>query len=144
MSLRSEIFEQPVVLHNLLAEQFQIVRDIAKVIRAHDVRFIFLAARGTSDNAGRYANYLWGSFNLLPTALATPSLFTTTALSWLPRTVNSFACRRTQSTVSAASIPPSNRSPFTSTRDRPGKADNRASKGASGSRYACKSLTTIR
>jgi glucosamine--fructose-6-phosphate aminotransferase (isomerizing) len=32
--------------------------------------------RGTSDNAGRYANYLWGAQNSLPLALATPSLFT--------------------------------------------------------------------
>jgi glucosamine--fructose-6-phosphate aminotransferase (isomerizing) len=35
-----------------------------------------LAARGTSDNAGRYANYLWGAMNGIPMALATPSLFT--------------------------------------------------------------------
>ena len=34
------------------------------------------AARGTSDNAGRYANYLFGAINQLPVALATPSLFT--------------------------------------------------------------------
>jgi glutamine---fructose-6-phosphate transaminase (isomerizing) len=40
------------------------------------VRYAFLAARGTSDNAGRYANYLWGAHNGLPLALATPSLFT--------------------------------------------------------------------
>ena len=37
---------------------------------------MFLAARGTSDNAGRYANYLLGARNGLPLALATPSLFT--------------------------------------------------------------------
>jgi glutamine---fructose-6-phosphate transaminase (isomerizing) len=37
---------------------------------------VFLAARGTSDNAGRYANYLLGALNGLPLALATPSLFT--------------------------------------------------------------------
>ena len=36
----------------------------------------FYAARGTSDNAGRYANYLLGVMNGLPLALATPSLFT--------------------------------------------------------------------
>jgi glucosamine--fructose-6-phosphate aminotransferase (isomerizing) len=40
------------------------------------VHYAFLAARGTSDNAGRYANYLWGAHNGLPLALATPSLFT--------------------------------------------------------------------
>ncbi len=37
---------------------------------------MFLAARGTSDNAGLFAKYLWGAFNQLPIALAAPSLFT--------------------------------------------------------------------
>jgi glucosamine--fructose-6-phosphate aminotransferase (isomerizing) len=36
-----------------------------------------IAARGTSDNAARYAQYLLGAHNRLPVALATPSLFTT-------------------------------------------------------------------
>jgi glucosamine--fructose-6-phosphate aminotransferase (isomerizing) len=36
---------------------------------------VFLAARGSSDNAGLYAKYLWGSLNRLPVALAAPSLF---------------------------------------------------------------------
>ncbi len=76
MTLHSEIFEQPVVLENLLTSQFQTVQKIAAEIHARGVEYIFLAARGTSDNAGRYANYLWGAFNQLPTALATPSLFT--------------------------------------------------------------------
>jgi glucosamine--fructose-6-phosphate aminotransferase (isomerizing) len=35
-----------------------------------------LAARGTSDNAARYGQYLFGAHNRLPVALATPSLFT--------------------------------------------------------------------
>jgi glucosamine--fructose-6-phosphate aminotransferase (isomerizing) len=47
-----------------------------KTIRSQDIQFAFLAARGTSDNAGRYANYLWGAMNGIPMALATPSLFT--------------------------------------------------------------------
>ena len=76
MSLHSEIFEQPAVLGGLLANQRETVEQIAKVTRSHDLRFVFLAARGTSDNAGRYANYLWGARNGLPVALATPSLFT--------------------------------------------------------------------
>jgi glucosamine--fructose-6-phosphate aminotransferase (isomerizing) len=37
---------------------------------------VFLAARGSSDNAGLYAKYLWGAHNRLPVALAAPSLFT--------------------------------------------------------------------
>lgn len=76
MTLHSEIFEQPERLASLLDKQKQIVLEIAKAIQARNVQYVFLAARGTSDNAGRYANYLWGAHNGLPLALATPSLFT--------------------------------------------------------------------
>lgn len=76
MTLHSEIFEQPKLLSSLLDRQKQTVLEIAKAIQSRNVQYVFLAARGTSDNAGRYANYLWGAHNGLPLALATPSLFT--------------------------------------------------------------------
>lgn len=76
MSLHSEILEQPARLENLLTSQQKTVEQIARAIKTQDIQFVFLAARGTSDNAGRYANYLWGAMNRLPLALATPSLFT--------------------------------------------------------------------
>jgi glutamine---fructose-6-phosphate transaminase (isomerizing) len=76
MTLKSEIFEQPERLAALLQNQQKTVEKIAQAIHQHDIRWVFLAARGTSDNAGRYANYLWGGQNSLPLALATPSLFT--------------------------------------------------------------------
>jgi glucosamine--fructose-6-phosphate aminotransferase (isomerizing) len=76
MSLHSEIFEQPKCLERLLSSQRKHVEQIAAAIQTRDIRFAFLAARGTSDNAGRYANYLWSAMNGLPLALATPSLFT--------------------------------------------------------------------
>lgn len=76
MTLHSEIFEQPQRLASLLDSQKQTVLEIAKAIQSRNVQYVFLAARGTSDNAGRYANYLWGAHNGLPLALATPSLFT--------------------------------------------------------------------
>lgn len=76
MTLHSEIFEQPERLASLLVNQKQTVLEIAKAIRSRNVQYAFLAGRGTSDNAGRYANYLWGAHNGLPLALATPSLFT--------------------------------------------------------------------
>jgi glucosamine--fructose-6-phosphate aminotransferase (isomerizing) len=60
----------------LLDHQKQTVLTIAKAIQSRNVQYAFLAARGTSDNAGRYANYLWGAHNGIPLALATPSLFT--------------------------------------------------------------------
>jgi len=76
MTLHSEIFEQPERLASLIQHQKQTVIEIAKAIQSRNVQYAFLAARGTSDNAGRYANYLWGAHNGLPLALATPSLFT--------------------------------------------------------------------
>jgi len=76
MTLHSEIFEQPERLASLLDRQKQTVMMIAKTIQSRHVQYAFLAARGTSDNAGRYANYLWGAHNGMPLALATPSLFT--------------------------------------------------------------------
>lgn len=76
MSLHAEIFEQPVILDALLARQGEHIQGIASEIHSLSPSYIFLAARGTSDNAGRYANYLWGAMNGLPVALATPSLFT--------------------------------------------------------------------
>ena len=76
MSLKSEIHEQPAVLRGLLERQTATVRDIAKGIRRCGVFYVYLAARGTSDNAGRYAQYAWGGLAGLPVALAAPSLFT--------------------------------------------------------------------
>lgn len=76
MKLHSEILEQPERLAALLKHQKQTVLDIACAIQKQNAQYVFLAARGTSDNAGRYANYLWGAHNGLPLALATPSLFT--------------------------------------------------------------------
>lgn len=76
MTLNSEIMEQPRRVNDLLHAQRSNIEKIAAEIKKRDVRFAFLAARGTSDNAGRYANYLFGSMNRIPLALATPSLFT--------------------------------------------------------------------
>ncbi|MBK8821275.1 MAG: SIS domain-containing protein [Anaerolineales bacterium] len=76
MSLYSEIVEQPGRISSLLVSQKKTVEKIAAEIQKRDVQYVFLAARGTSDNAGRYANYLLGAMNGLPLALATPSLFT--------------------------------------------------------------------
>lgn len=75
MSLYSEIHEQGTILEGLLDRQMSHVEEIARQIHKSKPPFVFLAARGTSDNAGRYANYVWGSHNRLPVALAAPSLF---------------------------------------------------------------------
>jgi glucosamine--fructose-6-phosphate aminotransferase (isomerizing) len=73
--LDQEIHEQPDVLARLLDSQAEAAARVAAAIQARDVRYAVLAARGTSDNAARYAQYLFGALNRLPVALATPSLF---------------------------------------------------------------------
>ncbi|HXY38061.1 MAG TPA: SIS domain-containing protein [Vicinamibacteria bacterium] len=79
MSLESEIREQPEALARLLDRQSAAVRAMGRAFRERAVEFILLAARGTSDNAGLYAAYLWGAYNSMPVALAAPSLFTSYA-----------------------------------------------------------------
>ena len=76
MSLHTEILEQPKRLADLLKNQRPAITEIAKAIQKRAPGFIMLAARGTSDNAGRYANYVLGSRNRMALALAAPSLFT--------------------------------------------------------------------
>ena len=75
MSLRSEILDQPAVLARLLATRFDDVRRMVQEVARRDVEFVLIAARGTSDNAGLFAKYLWGIENHLPVALAAPSMF---------------------------------------------------------------------
>ncbi|MFL5733467.1 MAG: SIS domain-containing protein [Chloroflexia bacterium] len=76
MALRDEILEQPNVLQTWFDTQMYAAREIAGAVLERDVEFVFLAARGSSDHAGVYAQYLLGSRNRLPVALAAPSLFT--------------------------------------------------------------------
>ena len=71
-----EIHEQPAVLEKMLSQEQATLQQLAAEICRRDINYVLIAARGTSDNAGRYANYLMGAFNGLPVALATPSLYT--------------------------------------------------------------------
>ena len=74
MSLaRSEMAEQPQVLERLLRESAGGDRRRAAAdIVARRPRFAVIAARGSSDNAARYAQHLLGRFWGMPVALATP------------------------------------------------------------------------
>ena len=76
MYLDQEIAEQPIALERLLNQEMDTARHIAAAIREFDPAFITIAARGTSDNAARYAQYLFGAHNKLSVALAVPSLIT--------------------------------------------------------------------
>ena len=73
--LYKEIHQQPSVLAELLQEERATIEKLAAVIRTRDISYVVIAARGTSDNAGRYAQYLLGAVNGLTVALATPSLY---------------------------------------------------------------------
>lgn len=73
--LDREIHEQPEVLKTLLAAESGGTARIASALRGK-FDYVVIAARGTSDNAARYAQYLFGAHNQLQVALATPSLFT--------------------------------------------------------------------
>jgi glutamine---fructose-6-phosphate transaminase (isomerizing) len=73
--LEQEIYEQPDVIARLVTGEQENAERLAAAIRRRNIRYIMVAARGTSDNAGRYGQYLFGAMNRLPVALATPSLF---------------------------------------------------------------------
>ncbi len=73
--LYQEIHEQPAVLRRLLHEEADTAQALAAEIKRRGIQHVVIAARGTSDNAARYAKYLWGAHNQLVVALATPSLF---------------------------------------------------------------------
>jgi glucosamine--fructose-6-phosphate aminotransferase (isomerizing) len=74
--MQQEIAEQPEVMRRLLEDERPNVEQVAGVIRQRAPHFVVFAARGSSDNAARYGQYLFGAAHGLPVALATPSLFT--------------------------------------------------------------------
>lgn len=74
--LLAEIAEQPAVLERLLREGAAEAEAAAAAIVGRDVNHVVIAARGSSDNAARYAQYVFGAFNAMTVTLATPSLFT--------------------------------------------------------------------
>ena len=74
--LHREIHEQPAVLRRLLDEEEATAQALADLVRGRGIDHIVIAARGTSDNAGRYAQYVLGAMNGLSVGLAAPSLYT--------------------------------------------------------------------
>jgi glucosamine--fructose-6-phosphate aminotransferase (isomerizing) len=73
VTLRGEIGEQPEVLARLLDRAGEIGR-IAAALDAREIDHVVIAARGTSDHAAIYAQYLLGIRLGLPVGLATPSI----------------------------------------------------------------------
>lgn len=73
--LSREIHEQPRAFQQLLNLEADHVVQLAHELQGR-YNYVVIAARGSSDNAARYAQYLFGAHNQLQVALATPSLFT--------------------------------------------------------------------
>ena len=71
-----EIHEQPAVLARLIQSERSTAEALAAEMKRRAIQYVVIAGRGTSDNAGRYAQYLLGAANRLYVGLATPSLFT--------------------------------------------------------------------
>ncbi|HEY3417502.1 MAG TPA: SIS domain-containing protein [Armatimonadota bacterium] len=69
-----EIREQPLALNRLIDAELQHVWKMAQGWHESPPRFIFLAARGTSDHAALYAKYLFETRTGIPTGLAAPSI----------------------------------------------------------------------
>jgi glucosamine--fructose-6-phosphate aminotransferase (isomerizing) len=74
--MRAEIGEQPEVLRRIADEEWRAIQTVAQQIRDHEIRAVFLAARGTSDNAAAYFKYLFEIQNGIPCGLAAPSVVT--------------------------------------------------------------------
>ena len=69
-----EIREQPQAIARLIDAELERVCEMGERWRARAPRFIFLAARGTSDHVALYAKYLFEVMNGIPTGLAAPSI----------------------------------------------------------------------
>lgn len=74
MSLRSELAESPAVVERLVRDAHGPLRDLAGRVERQGIGAVFLAARGTSDHAATYAQYVLGIRNGLATGLAVPSV----------------------------------------------------------------------
>jgi glucosamine--fructose-6-phosphate aminotransferase (isomerizing) len=74
VSLHDEIHEQPEVARQLLAGQGTTVERIAAALRGRPIDLVLIAARGSSDHAAIYAQYLFGALHRIPVALAAPAL----------------------------------------------------------------------
>ena len=71
-----EIYEQPVALRRTLDTTKSMAHQVALDAKRRGVTMVLLAARGTSDHAALYAQYLFQYLNGIPVTLATPSLYT--------------------------------------------------------------------
>jgi len=71
-----EILEQPEVVQRVIERERERAAEVARLVASSGVNQIVLAARGTSDHACVYGEYLFQIENNMPAFLATPSVVT--------------------------------------------------------------------
>jgi glucosamine--fructose-6-phosphate aminotransferase (isomerizing) len=74
-ALEDEIRSQPEILQQRAVLVRQDVADAGRLLGQSDVDYVVIAGRGTSKNAARYAQYVWGSETGMLVSLARPLLF---------------------------------------------------------------------
>ena len=74
--MRQEISEQPQVIAQTMEREMSAISRLVEDLRDRDVRYVVIAARGTSDNAAVYAKYMIEIVVGVPVALAAPSVYT--------------------------------------------------------------------
>ncbi len=76
INLEKEIREQPAVLAGLYEKNRETYALLLERIRKVNPRHVYFAARGTSDHAATYAQYLFAAYLGIPCGLSTPSAVT--------------------------------------------------------------------
>lgn len=71
----AEILEQAEALERVITLNRRAAERLTKVLQSKEIDQVVIAARGTSDNAARYAQYVWGARNRMFVGLAAPSLY---------------------------------------------------------------------
>lgn len=74
--MMKEIGDQPDVLRKLLSHHFDRIKSLCATIKEKDIKFMYIAARGTSDHAAVYAKYVMETYAGIPVAFAAPSVIT--------------------------------------------------------------------
>jgi glucosamine--fructose-6-phosphate aminotransferase (isomerizing) len=72
----NEIQEQPAAIQRALDGSLAVIENIAEDFKRREIDLVLLVARGTSDHAALYAQYIFQYLNGIPVALATPSIVT--------------------------------------------------------------------
>jgi glutamine---fructose-6-phosphate transaminase (isomerizing) len=74
MTMLSELREGPEIVERLLGQAVGPIEEVARAVRSRPIDLAVIAARGTSDHAAIYAQYILGARNGLLVAPAAPSL----------------------------------------------------------------------